>query len=130
KPSFLRLSTMRSTIGDLLMSLWSRTTNVFAKVFDALERRCPEYVDHERWQQAISETSSAKNTRATDSILGRARTSSPLPPDRQQGATGALFVALSRGAAWRSGQARAERTCTSPNTARSSSSSPTRPIGV
>src|SRR5262245_8713383 len=30
------------------------------------------------------------------------------PPDRQQGATGALFVALSRGAAWRSGQARAE----------------------
>src|SRR5262245_20561091 len=70
---------MRSTIGDLLMSLWSRTTNVFAKVFDALERRCPEYVDHERWQQAIGETSSAKNTRATDSILGRPRTSSPLP---------------------------------------------------
>src|SRR5215510_7229234 len=52
------------------------------------------------------------------------------PPDRQQGATGALLVALSRGAAWRSGQARAERTCTSPNTARSSSSSLTRPIGV
>src|SRR5262249_21052051 len=122
KPSFLRLSTMRSTIGDLLMSLWSRTTNVFAKVFDALERRCPEYVDHERWQQAISETSSAK-IRERRILYLDARGPHRLchaPPDRQQGATGALFVALSRGAAWRSGQARAERTCTSP----------TRPIGV
>jgi hypothetical protein len=23
--------------------------------FDALERRCPEYVDHERWQQAVAD---------------------------------------------------------------------------
>ena len=37
-----------------LWSLWSRPSAILPAA-DALERRCPDHVDHERWQQAIAD---------------------------------------------------------------------------